>query len=106
MKRNLQVILLAMVLGFVFAGPQCAMSADLLWANVTVNRALQTQSKVQAVLTDAGGVFTNKLFDITNEKQDAMLAVLLTAISLNKQVRIAFYLGSPANIVLVGTIAQ
>lgn len=106
MKRKLRMILLAMVLGLVFVGPQCAISAELLWANVIVNRAIQTNTIVQAVLTEANGVFSNKLFNIRNDKQDAMLAVLLTAISLNKQVRIAFYDGSPATLTLVGTIAQ
>jgi hypothetical protein len=106
MKKKLMVLTLAMVLGLAFAGPQCAVSADLLWANTTIDRVLQTAAAAQVRLTDVDGVFTSKLFNISNDRQNAMLAILLTAMSLDKQVRVAFYDGNPATIILVGTIQQ
>ena len=80
------------------------LSAELLWANVTVNRVLQTTGTAQARLTEVNSVFNNKLFNMRNDKQNAMVAILLAALALNKDVRIAFYDGSPAEIVVVGVI--
>ena len=94
------------LLGLIFMAPQQANCSGLLWTNVTINRIIQTETNVQVRPTEVGVAdpFSNKLFNISNEKQNAMLAILLTAMSLDKNVRIAFYDGTPALIILVGTI--
>jgi hypothetical protein len=96
MKKRLTVLVMVLCLGMAFMIPQSAISADLLWADTNVVRIAQTSTKVQVVLDHVSGVFEGKLFNISNEKQNAMLAVLLTAMTMKKVVRIAFYDGTPA----------
>lgn len=105
MSKSVLGFALALLVGLgTMTTPNRAVAADLLWANVTIDRVLQTAGPAQVRLTDVGGVFSNKLFNISNDKQNAMVAVLLAALALGKDVRIAFNDGSPAVIVLVGVI--
>ena len=108
MKTKTLLLTGLFLVGLVLMIPQSAISQELLWANVEVNRILQTSAHAQTRLTEVGvsNPFENKLFNISNDKQDAMLAILLTADSMGKNVRIAFYDGNPATIILVGTISD
>ena len=90
------------LLGLVLIAPQSAVSQDTLWADTTIDRINQTQSIIQVRLSDIGGQFSKKLFNIDHNRQEAQLAILLTALSLDKSVRIAFHDGNPATIILVG----
>jgi hypothetical protein len=100
MKNKLVFGLLVFFFGLATLAPNHLSAA--VWADANVDRVLQGTTMVQTRLTDVNGTFTSKLFKIDNEKTSAMLAILLTAYSLEKTVRIAFNDGDPASIILVG----
>lgn len=104
MKTKVLILSMFLFFGLSFLSLKHANAQELLWANCNVDRVLQSSSACQVRLTEVNGVFENRLFAFDNEKVNAQLAIFLTAISLNKQVRIAFSDGPPYIIELVGII--
>jgi hypothetical protein len=92
--KKLMVMGMFLLVALAVVAPQIGNAADLLWADFTINKVYQLTGKVQLRLDYVDGTFTNKLFETSSEKQGAILAVVLTALSLDKQVRVGFYEGA------------
>ena len=79
-------------------------NAETLWATCTIDLVNHTATVPSVRLTEINNVFQNKLFRITNQSNKQQLAIILTALSLGKEIRIAFQDGNPAHIELVGIV--
>jgi hypothetical protein len=103
--KKVASLALASIAWITLLGSGVANSATF-WANATVESVLQSETYVSCRLTEENNVFINKLFRIENQRQNAMLAVLLSAKALNVPVRIFFEDGSPAIIKIAGLVTQ
>ncbi len=90
MKIKSLVSGILIVLGLVFVAPPAnSYAADVL-ADCTIVAVVQNTAVSRVRLTDTGGAFTDKNFAIAAGKENQMLAIFLTALSLEKEVRIAY----------------
>lgn len=89
-KRNIIVAVLFVFILICAAAPT-AHAAAPAWYTCTISYAGTNSGSVYLLLTDQGGAFTNKWFaapGTSTTLQNQMLAVALTAISLEKKIYI------------------
>lgn len=103
-KTAITAVILLLVLSFL--APAIASSEETLWAEVSIDEIYYNANGWCTVrLTEVSNVFEYKLFRAKNENSKAILAIFLTAQSMQKNVRIAFYDGEPASqIILAGMV--
>ena len=86
MKNKWIIFGILLAIGMVFGGPQNA-QADT-WATCSINQVGQDLDVVTLRLTDNGAVFTDKWFKLRASSSKNMLAIALTALSLEKDVSV------------------
>ena len=97
------IIGILLAFGLFLSVPPKAHTAEKLWATVNIDTILQmTSGTAQFRLTQIDNIFVDKLFKADGPNQREVLAIMLTAHSLGETVRIAFYDGDPAHIILAG----
>ncbi len=91
MRKKIIYLALVVFLGTMLYNPSYAgaQSPDT-WAIVEVVRVIQSPTRAQVRFTEVDGVFTNKIFNIHEENAKEHLAILLTALSLNRMLYIGF----------------
>lgn len=91
------------ILGLMFIAPQASESQELLYANTTIDRINHNSSFALLFMSEVNGVFTNKRFRFENQEvENMMMAIALTAASMDKTIRVGFYDGNPARVVVFG----
>ena len=103
MRFKIAIIALMLTVGTIFSFSQDARSADVIWANVTIDKVYyHKDGRCEVRFSEVDNIFTNKAFMADGENSKAILAVILTAESLDKVLRVAFYDGTPATIIMAG----
>ena len=97
MKLKLMTVLLfVMVVSLSFV--EYSNAADPIPAIVNVDRIIQREDIAMVRMTEIDEVFSNKLFYLPAVVEKQQMAIILTAISLDKPLYIEFYEGDPARI--------
>lgn len=98
MKTNFMGIMGAVILATLILASPIIVSAQQgpFFSDVIINRVAQsdTLTEVRASHVNATN-FQNTRFVITNANKNAQLAILLTAVSTGKPVRIGYTVGNP-----------
>jgi hypothetical protein len=105
MKGKLLVLVGLLFLGLVLMTPHSVNAEERVFATVSLIRILQAPAQTSIWVDEVDGVFQNTRMYIFDDhpKRKEMLAILLTAISLDKNLRIGFY-SSNNEIASLGTI--